>query len=88
MPYLLKVQARPPRDQRSVLRSRVSGQEDVKHSGGWGWGETYQHAISTEGSSTPTTRPKTGSRCRRMPNTRCPTVLYTTKFAIPTYLII
>ena len=30
-PYLLKVQARPPRDQRLAIQSRVSGQEGFKN---------------------------------------------------------
>ena len=54
-PYPLKVQARPPQDQRSVLRSKVSGQTGLE-----GGGETFYVSISTEGPGTPITRTKTG----------------------------
>ena len=55
-PYPLKVQARPPRDQKLALQSRVSWQA-VQRIGGGGVSETFYMPISTEDSGTPTTRP-------------------------------
>ena len=57
-PCPLTVQARPPRVQRLALLSRVSGQES---GGGGGEERNFNMPISTEGSSMPTMRPKTGS---------------------------